>query len=187
MKVISSLLLIWAVLNLIGFGLVLLPVGTAPGQGEGIARECGAISRRIESIRLANCKVAARIIEGRSKVSYYHDMFDGRLTASGRVFKQDERQIAHKKLQFGTMVFFMQEGAATVAESQKPTAGVNTSWRFESSPSCQITHGWITDRGPFAPGRDWDLSRGMAVELGIIEDGVAEVEWIGLLPEGRTE
>ena len=147
-----------------------------------ILRETEDISRRIEEIRLANCKVASRIIEGRSKVSYYADFFDGRITASGRVFKQDERQIAHKEFPFGSMVFFM-AGATRVNSDKRPDNQISTPFPSPAS----ITHGWITDSGPFIAGRDFDLSRGMAQELGIIEEGVATVEWVALLPEGRTE
>ncbi len=38
----------------------------------------------------------------------------------------------------------------------------------------------VTDRGPYAPGRDIDVSRAVASELGLIEAGVGEVTIVQL-------
>ena len=38
------------------------------------------------------------------KASYYHSKFQGRKTASGEVFDQNQLTAAHKSLPFGTMV-----------------------------------------------------------------------------------
>ena len=67
--------------------------------------------------------------------SYYHNKFNGRKTASGTKFDNDEYTAAHRKLAFGTKV--------------KVTNEVN-------GKSVIVT---ITDRGPFTRGREIDLTR----------------------------
>jgi len=83
--------------------------------------------------------------------SWYGGRFHGRLTSSGEVFDTNDMTAAHKSLPFGTMV------RVTNQENGK-TAVVK-----------------INDRGPFVEGRIIDLSRAAAVELGMIDSGVAHV------------
>ncbi|MFT7350499.1 MAG: rare lipoprotein A [Flavobacterium sp.] len=68
-------------------------------------------------------------------VSYYHDKFHGRTTASGKKYDKNKYTAAHKTLPFGTMVKVTNEknGKFIIVE--------------------------ITDRGPFVKGREIDLSR----------------------------
>lgn len=68
-------------------------------------------------------------------VSYYHDKFHGRRTASGKKYDKNKYTAAHKTLPFGTMVKVTNEknGKFIIVE--------------------------ITDRGPFVKGREIDLSR----------------------------
>ncbi|MBZ4036680.1 septal ring lytic transglycosylase RlpA family protein [Flavobacterium sp. 17A] len=67
--------------------------------------------------------------------SYYHDKFNGRKTASGRKFNNDELTAAHKKFPFGTIL--------------KVTNEINKNFVIVE----------ITDRGPFIKGREIDLSK----------------------------
>ena len=67
--------------------------------------------------------------------SYYHDKFNGRKTASGRRFNNNDFTAAHKKFPFGTML--------------KVTNEVNNKFVIVE----------ITDRGPFVKGREIDLSK----------------------------
>ncbi|MBO9586086.1 MAG: septal ring lytic transglycosylase RlpA family protein [Flavobacterium sp.] len=67
--------------------------------------------------------------------SYYHDKFNGRKTASGRRFNNDELTAAHKKFPFGTIL-------KVTNEANKKFAIVK-----------------VTDRGPFVKGREIDLSK----------------------------
>ncbi|MCS7000244.1 MAG: septal ring lytic transglycosylase RlpA family protein [Bacteroidota bacterium] len=92
----------------------------------------------------------------RGLASYYHDDFHGRRTASGEVFRQDRLTAAHPTLPFGTRVHVrnLRNGRSVVVR--------------------------ITDRGPFVPGRIIDLSRAAAEHLGMLADGIAEVEIIPL-------
>jgi rare lipoprotein A len=83
--------------------------------------------------------------------SYYNDKFDGRKTANGEIFSQKELTAAHRTLPFGTIV------KVTRISNQKQVVVR------------------INDRGPFADNRIIDLSYRAAVELDLINVGVAEV------------
>lgn len=67
--------------------------------------------------------------------SYYGEQFNGRKTASGKIFNMNKLTAAHKKLPFGTIVRVTNEknGKSVIVE--------------------------ITDRGPFVKGREIDLSK----------------------------
>ena len=67
--------------------------------------------------------------------SYYHDKFNGRKTASGKRFDNSRLTAAHRKFPFGTKLKITNEenGKSVVVE--------------------------VTDRGPFARGREIDLSK----------------------------
>lgn len=67
--------------------------------------------------------------------SYYSDKFNGRKTASGKRFNNNELTAAHKKFPFGTIL--------------KVTN--------EANKKCTIVQ--VTDRGPFVKGREIDLSK----------------------------
>lgn len=89
----------------------------------------------------------------RITASFYggNDGFDGRKCASGEVFDSTDLTAAHKTLPFGTLL-----------RLKNPKNGRGVTVR-------------ITDRGPFISGRDLDLSKQAAWELGMIRDGVAEL------------
>jgi rare lipoprotein A len=67
--------------------------------------------------------------------SYYHDKFNGKKTASGKRFDNKKLTAAHRKFPFGTKLKITNEanGKSVVVE--------------------------VTDRGPFARGREIDLSK----------------------------
>lgn len=67
--------------------------------------------------------------------SYYSDKLNGRRTASGKRFNNNEYTAAHKKLKFGTKV--------------KVTNLKNGKWVIVT----------ITDRGPFTKGYEIDLTK----------------------------
>jgi rare lipoprotein A len=86
------------------------------------------------------------------EASYYGEQFQGKPTASGEPFDQGGMTAAHPELPLGTEV--------TVTNP-------------ETGEQVEVE---VNDRGPYAEGRSIDLSKGAAEELGIVEDGVAEVE-----------
>lgn len=90
--------------------------------------------------------------EVRGLASWYGERFQGRPTASGEAFDMYGHTAAHKTLPFGTVV------RVRDVETRK-TVVVR-----------------INDRGPFVAGRVIDLSYAAARDLGMIQDGVREVE-----------
>lgn len=95
--------------------------------------------------------VTARPISGGS-ASYYAAKFQGRPTASGERFDNNDLTAAHKSLPFGTLVRVI-----------NPSNGQSVVVR-------------INDRGPFVAGRVIDVSRAAAEKLGLIARGHAPVE-----------
>ncbi len=81
--------------------------------------------------------------------SYYGRALEGHAMANGQPFDPDALTAAHKTLPFGTQLEVTYGGK-----------------------SVRVT---ITDRGPYIPGRDLDLSLEAARQLGILSRGVAPV------------
>lgn len=84
--------------------------------------------------------------------SFYSDEFEGRQTANGEIYDKNKFTAAHKTIAFGTKVKIrnLQNNLTTIVI--------------------------INDRGPFVPGRVIDLSRAAAEQIGMIQQGVVEVE-----------
>lgn len=78
----------------------------------------------------------------------------GNLTANGEIYNKGELSVAHKDLGFGTILL-----VTNINNNESVVVVVN-------------------DRGPFIPGRDLDLSRRAAEEIGMLVEGVVEVEYI---------
>jgi rare lipoprotein A len=87
------------------------------------------------------------------KASYYGKGFQGRKTASGERFSQNEMTAAHRQLPLGTKVMVENRETGEQAEVK------------------------ITDRGPYADKkrRIIDLSKAAADSIGLVEPGVASV------------
>lgn len=75
------------------------------------------------------------IFKRNAHASYYHDKFNGKKTASGNRFDNQKLTAAHRKFPFGTILRITNEvnGKSVIIE--------------------------VTDRGPFAKGREIDLSK----------------------------
>ncbi len=95
-------------------------------------------------------KAITPVIKG--KASFYSDWFDGRLTANGEFFSQEEYTAAHKTLPFDTWV------EVTNLENDK-TVFLR-----------------INDRGPYIKGRIIDLSKAGAKAIGDLNQGIFNVE-----------
>jgi rare lipoprotein A len=89
---------------------------------------------------------------GTMKASWYGPKFHGKLTANGEIYDQMALTAAHKSLKFGTLL-----------KVTNPRNGKSVILR-------------INDRGPYINNRELDLSKGAAIELGLIEKGVARVK-----------
>ena len=96
-----------------------------------------------------------RYVDGQTfkgMASWYGPGFNGRRTASGERFRQNELTAAHKTLPFGTIV------------------------RVTNLQNARTVDVRINDRGPFVRGRIIDLSKGAAERLRMITTGVVPVE-----------
>lgn len=119
-----------------------------------IAREIGielAIILVI-SLALVGWAHAGQRCAGQAGIaSYYGPGFHGRRTASGERFNQNAMTAAHRTLPFGSRVRVINlgNGKAVVVR--------------------------VNDRGPFVRGRVVDISRGAAIQLGMIHRGVIRV------------
>ena len=92
------------------------------------------------------------IVEQMGEASFYGPGFHGKKTATGEKFDQNKNTAAHPTLPLGT--------EATVTN-------------LDTGASVDVK---INDRGPYVKGRDIDLSKGAAKELGMTKDGVAPVK-----------
>ena len=94
--------------------------------------------------------------------SFYADKFHGRKTASGEKFNMYDYTAAHKTLPFGTIL--------------KVT-------NLSNGKSVNVR---VNDRGPFAKGREIDLSKAAAIELDMIAAGEATVS-LEIVSDSKTE
>ena len=89
---------------------------------------------------------------GTMKASWYGPRFHGKVTANGEIYDQMAFTAAHKSLRFGTLLKLTNKknGKSVIVR--------------------------INDRGPYIPGRQLDVSKAVAMELGMIQNGVAKLE-----------
>jgi len=99
-----------------------------------------------------NISAVKYIDRGTMKASWYGPKFHGKLTANGEIYDQMALTAAHKQLKFGTLL-----------KVTNPKNGRSVLVR-------------INDRGPYIEGRDLDLSKGAAIELGMMRKGVARLK-----------
>lgn len=103
----------------------------------------------------------------RGTASWYGEPFHGLETASGEVFDMNQLTAAHRELPFGAQV---------------------TVIHLRTGAEVSVV---INDRGPCIDGRDIDLSKAAARELGIVDEGLApvliEAELEQLAHAGRSQ
>jgi len=101
---------------------------------------------------IVNTSTVKYINRGTMKASWYGPKFHGKLTANGEIYDQMAFTAAHKHLSFGTLlkVTNTKNGRSVIVR--------------------------INDRGPYIEGRDLDLSKGAAIELGMLRKGVARLK-----------
>jgi rare lipoprotein A len=90
--------------------------------------------------------------QGRWTASWYGPRFHGKLTANGEIYDQMAFTAAHKSLKFGTLLKI-------------------TNPRNQESVIVRIN-----DRGPYIRGRQIDLSKAAALQIGLYEKGVQKVQ-----------
>lgn len=99
---------------------------------------------------------------GTMKSSWYGPGFHGKKTANGEIYDQMALTAAHKSLKFGTLL-----------KVTNPRNGRSVIVR-------------INDRGPYIEGRDLDLSKAAAKELGLMRRGVARMKVEEIRVDGIT-
>ncbi len=156
--------------NALGTGQV---VQASPGTSSGIAVPEGAAAQAAqEAVLQSQTAVAAPsptasadVVQERGGASWYARHFQGRRTANGERYDQNQLTAAHKTLPFGTVV------------------------RVRSEVNGQEVDVRINDRGPFVAGRVIDLSQAAAKALGMLQLGVKRVTLLlppGLRPSERS-
>lgn len=114
-----------------------------------------AMKDEIESVNGSEANSQIELLEyvdrGVMVASWYGPRFHGRKTANGEVFNQQAYTAAHRKFRFGTLL------------------------RLTNPNTDKSIIVRINDRGPFIRGRELDLSKAAAEELGILERGVAKL------------
>ena len=143
---ITKIFIVLALISVVGFTL---------DSGEDNKSETAATKEEIASENDSEIKSSIELLEyvdrGVMVASWYGPRFHGRKTANGEIFNQLAFTAAHKKFKFGTLLRL-------------------TNPNTEKSIIVRIN-----DRGPFMRGRELDLSKAAATELGIVERGVAKL------------
>jgi rare lipoprotein A (peptidoglycan hydrolase) len=103
------------------------------------------------------------VIEQHGEASYYGPGFHGRKTANGETFDQNQLTAAHPTLPLGS--------TATVTN-------------LETGDFVDVQ---INDRGPYVKGRDIDVSKRAAKELGMTKGGIAPVRIEAKVPPIEKE
>ena len=112
-----------------------------------------------DSVTTTTNAAGEAVIEQVGEASFYGTRFHGKKTASGKKFNQHKRTAAHRTLPLGTH--------ATVTN-------------LENGKAVEVK---ITDRGPYAKGRDLDLSKQAAKEIGLTKkEGEAPVKIEATVP-----
>ena len=146
MRSLAKILFVLVLVALVGFTLVVNEDKTI----EPVVTE-DVISVEEESIT-ADRSLVEFVDKGSMKASWYGPGFHGRKTANGEVYDQMSFTAAHKSLKFGTLLKI-------------------TNLKNEKSVVVRIN-----DRGPYIRGRDLDLSKAAALELGMVRKGVAKIK-----------
>ena len=116
-----------------------------------------------DKVTIKKGKDGQPVVEQRGEASYYGAGFQGKKTAAGEKFDQNERTAAHPALPLGTK--------ATVTNLQ-------------NGKSVDVK---INDRGPYVKGRDIDLSKSAAKKLGMTKEGVAPVKIEAEVPTKKNQ
>ena len=115
-----------------------------------MAARLEAMKLELAEVRKSMDETKEMITEYTAVASWYGPGFHGRTAADGSVYNQDAYTIAHKTLPFGTIVVLEYHGKRVPA--------------------------MVTDRGPYYPGSDFDLSLGLAKKLGLMTKGVDQIK-----------
>lgn len=105
-----------------------------------------------EEESLVETSAISYVDKGYMTASWYGPRFHGRKTANGEIYDQMAFTAAHKGLKFGTLL------------------------KITNPKNDQFVIVRINDRGPYIGGRQLDLSRAAALQLGMMKRGVVKVK-----------
>ncbi len=105
-----------------------------------------------EGESLVETSAISYIDKGYMTASWYGPRFHGRQTANGEIYDQMAFTAAHKGLRFGTLL------------------------KITNPRNDQFVIVRINDRGPYIGGRQLDLSKAAAEQLGMMKRGVIKVK-----------
>lgn len=146
MRSLSKIVFVFVLIALVGFTIVV----NEEKISEPTATD-DAVSVEEETIT-ADRSLVEYLDMGTMRASWYGPGFHGQKTANGERYDQMSFTAAHKSLKFGTLL--------------KIT-------NLRNSKSVVVR---INDRGPYIAGRDLDLSKAAALELGMVRRGVAKIK-----------
>lgn len=154
----STMLLILAIVFLVTIIVITVSVAKMErDQAKDTAAQLEATRIQLADSQLQLAEAVAQLAEAKDTVkeyraiaSWYGPGFHGRRAADGSIYDQGAYTIAHKTLPFGTIVVLEYKGKRVPA--------------------------MVTDRGPYIEGRDFDLSLGLAIRLGLMTKGVDEIK-----------
>ncbi len=140
------MLVVFAVVGLGGFTIVNNITGTSDIPV--LTEEFVPVAENI----IENTTSIRYVNRGTMRASWYGPRFHGKTTANGEIYDQTALTAAHKSLRFGTILKV-------------------TNPRNNKSVIVRIN-----DRGPYIPGRQLDLSKSAAEQLGLIFNGVRRLK-----------
>lgn len=146
MRSLVKILFVLIFIALVGFTLVV----TEETSNEAIPNN--EVVKTEEDSPAADRSLVEFVDMGNMRASWYGPGFHGQKTANGERYDQMSFTAAHKSLKFGTLL--------------KITNPKN-------NKSVVVR---INDRGPYIGGRDLDLSKAAALELGFVRKGVTKIK-----------
>lgn len=146
MRSLAKILFILVLIALVGFTLVVNDDNASETTPSEISN-----STEEETV-VADRSLVDFVDMGTMKASWYGPGFHGKKTANGEVYDQMSFTAAHKSLKFGTLL-----------KITNPKNNKSVIVR-------------INDRGPYIQGRDLDLSKAAALELGFVKKGVSRIK-----------
>jgi len=146
LRSLTKILFILVLIALVGFTLVV-------NEDKVVEPTITEVTTSVEEETLtADRSLVEFLDKGTMKASWYGPGFHGHRTANGEVYDQMSFTAAHKSLKFGTLL--------------KVT-------NLKNDKSVVVR---INDRGPYIHGRDLDLSKAAALELGFVRKGVSKIK-----------
>ena len=139
-------------ISIVGILALLVGFTIVKTEMSGTAEPVMNTSSVTEEESLVETSAISYVDKGYMTASWYGPRFHGRKTANGEIYDQMAFTAAHKGLKFGTLL------------------------KITNPKNDQFVIVRINDRGPYIGGRQLDLSRAAALQLGMMKRGVLKVK-----------